>query len=316
VCRATANYPLCIEGDPSDTLAHRDDGFIQFSCRGKQQIYDTILQLPALGMHPDVLTPTMPVFYGIKDSHRSSRLVVEADDAVNAFLDDLLSEANPASSPTFADFLDKAEPFRKVPPGLLDGDTSMGNCVTSSYFQGFKAGQKERGQRALELVPTIGKRFAERFGRPGLEYFERHDMDDDPEVVLVCMGPDAGTVIHLLPMLRSELRMRVGVLVVRMLTPFPRAALGAALRRAAAVGVVNNAHHHGRGHLTIDVADALADASRTQPIESFFCGLGGADVSVSTWRKIAEITCEAARAGHTARPWHLLHDGIELASEG
>jgi len=49
VCRATANYPLCIEGDPSDTFAHRDDGFIQVCCRGKQQIYDTILQLPALG---------------------------------------------------------------------------------------------------------------------------------------------------------------------------------------------------------------------------------------------------------------------------
>ena len=35
VCRATANYPLCIEGDPSDTFAHRDSGFIQVMCRGK-----------------------------------------------------------------------------------------------------------------------------------------------------------------------------------------------------------------------------------------------------------------------------------------
>ena len=65
VCRATANYPLCIEGDPSDHFAHRDDGFIQVMCRGRQQIYDAILQLPAVGMHPSVLTPTMPAFYGI-----------------------------------------------------------------------------------------------------------------------------------------------------------------------------------------------------------------------------------------------------------
>jgi len=99
---------------------------------------------------------------------------------------------------------------------------------------------------------------------------------------------------------------------MRLITPFPTEALAAALGGAHAVGVVNNAHHYGRGHLTLDVADSLV--SRT-PIESFFCGLGGADVSVSTWRKIAEITCEAARAGHPARPWHLLHDGIELAKE-
>ena len=64
-------------GDPSDTLAHRDDGFIQVMCRGKQQIYDTLLQLPAVGMHSAILTPTMPAYYGIKDSHRSGRLVVD-----------------------------------------------------------------------------------------------------------------------------------------------------------------------------------------------------------------------------------------------
>lgn len=74
VYRSTANYPLCIEGDPSDTLAHRDDGWIQISCRGKQQIYDTMIQAPCVGMHKDVMTPVMPGYYGIKDSHRNARL--------------------------------------------------------------------------------------------------------------------------------------------------------------------------------------------------------------------------------------------------
>jgi pyruvate/2-oxoacid:ferredoxin oxidoreductase alpha subunit len=72
VYRATANFPLCIEGDPSDTFAHRDDGFIQIVARGAQQIYDTVIQAPCLGMHPDIMTPTMPGYYGIKDSHRSA----------------------------------------------------------------------------------------------------------------------------------------------------------------------------------------------------------------------------------------------------
>src|SRR3954465_3385239 len=141
VCRAPANYPLCIEGDPSDHFAHRDDGFIQVMCRGKQEIYDTILQLPAIGMNPRVLTPTMPGFFGIKDSHRSGRLVAEPDEAINAFLDEALSSPEP------------------VPPGLLDGDTSMGSCVTSAYFQGFKVGQKARFQAALEIIPQVAGLF-------------------------------------------------------------------------------------------------------------------------------------------------------------
>ncbi len=315
VCRATANYPLCIEGDPSDTLAHRDSGFIQVMCRGRQQIYDTILQLPAIGMHPDVLTPTMPVLYGIKDSHRSGGLTVEADDAVNGFLDECLASFAGLRRP-YVDFLETAaecEPL-VAPPGLLDGDTSMGSCVTSAWFQGFKVGQKERHQRALEVIADVARRFEQRFARKGIEPFERHGMDD-AEVVLACMGPDAGTVIQLLPRLRKELAAKIGVLVARVLTPFPTRAWADALEGAKAIGVVNNAHHHGRGHLTLDIEDALVEAGRAPPVEAFFCGLGGADVSVATWTAIAAATVEAARRGRPARRWHLLHDGVELSGE-
>lgn len=304
VCRATANFPLCIEGDPSDALAHRDSGFVQVMCRGRQQIYDTLLQLPAIGMHPRVMTPTMPCFYGIKDSHRSSRITVEPDDAVNAFLDEALARGRASTGSDAA------------PPGLLDGDTAMGNCVTSAYFQGFKVGQKQRLQAALEVLPEVSRLFTERFGRPGLELFETFGMEDQPEVVLVCMGPDAGTAIQLLPKLRQSLATRVGLVVLRVLTPFPTRALGELLRGVDAVGVVNQAFHHGRGHLTLDVADALNGVGRNVPVESFFCGVGGADVSPGTWRSMAQETCEAALRGMPSRRWHLVHEGIELTDAG
>src|SRR5512140_2156564 len=214
VCRSTANYPLCIEGDSSDTLAHRDSGFIQVMCRGKQQIYDTILQMPAVGMHPEVMTPVMPAYFGIKDSHRAGQLVVEPDQKVNDFLDELLASYVDQKAPRQADILDAGRTGALTPPGLLDGDASMGNCVTSAWFQGFKVGQKARMQRALDVIPLVAKKFEERFGRKGIELFERHRMDDNPEVVLVTMGPDAGTAIHLLQSMRDELKVKVGLLVV------------------------------------------------------------------------------------------------------
>ncbi len=302
VMRATANYPLCIEGDPSDTFAHRDDGFIQVSCRGKQQIYDTLLQLPALGMHPSVLTPTMPAYCGIKDSHRIGQLTVEPDDDVNGFLDEALA---------LGVAIDRAAPR---PPGLLDGDTAMGNCVTSAWFQGFKADQKTRQRAALEVLPQIGALFENRFGRPGLAPFETFGMDD-AEVAIVCMGPDAGTAIQLLGRMRAELDVKLGIIVLRLLTPFPARALAAALAGVDAVGVVNNAHHHGRGHLTLDVVDALSTAGGVPAVEAFFCGLGGANVSIDTWKLIARVTAEAGERGHPAKRWRLVHEGVEVLAE-
>jgi pyruvate ferredoxin oxidoreductase alpha subunit len=290
VYRATANFPLCIEGDPSDTLAHRDDGFIQICARGKQQIYDTILQAPCLGMHPEVLTPTMPGYYGIKDSHRNARLVVEPDRAVHEFQDRWL-----------------------VPcplPGLVNGDTAFGNCVTSRYFQGFKLSQKERMERVFDVLPRIGADFERAFGRPGLAFFDAVGFPEDGAVDLavVSMGPDFGTF----EARREEIARRTGRsiagIATRLLTPFPREAVRRRLERAKTVLVVNQAHHSGRGHLTLDVADALSDLPRPPRIVSAFAGLGGADVSEPTWEKMIEHGLEAGD-GRPVAPWTLFHEG-------
>jgi pyruvate/2-oxoacid:ferredoxin oxidoreductase alpha subunit len=312
VCRATANFPLCIEGDPSDHFAHRDSGFIQYMSRGKQQIYDSILQLPAVGMHPAVLTPTMPAFYGIKDSHRSAKLVVEPDAAVNAFLDDALAWGRNAPNPAYADFIDSGQEVPQTPPGLLDGDTAMGSCVTSAFFQGFKVSQKRRLQTALSIIPEIAKRFERAFGRPGLQLFEQHGFEERPDAVLIAIGPDAGTALQLLPRWREQLHAKVGVIVLRLITPFPSQALAAALRGVKAVGVVNQAFHHGRGHLTLDLESALHGDGQRTPVEAFFCGLGGAGVSAETWTEMARLTVACARAGAPAKQWHQLHEAREL----
>jgi pyruvate ferredoxin oxidoreductase alpha subunit len=275
VYRATANYPLCIEGDPSDTLAHRDDGFIQLACRGKQQIYDTILQAPCLGMHPDVLTPTMPGYYGIKDSHRNARLLVEA--------------------------------------GLLNGDTAFGNCVTSRYFQGFKVDQKRRILRALDVLPQIGADFERTFGRPGLSYFDSVGFTEDGgvDIAVVSMGPDFGTFESRREEFERRYGLRVGGIAMRLLTPFPRDAVRRRLERASVVLVVNQAHHAGRGHLTLDVADALADLRTPPRVVGVFAGMGGADVSVDTWERMLEHARGALGGGPTPEA-AIFHEGRAL----
>ncbi|HEY3446616.1 MAG TPA: hypothetical protein VGK67_09640 [Myxococcales bacterium] len=311
VARPAGGFPSCQEGDPSDALAHRDLGFVQIACRGVQQIYDTVLQLPAVGMHPAVLTPTMPILWGVKDSHRTGKLVVEPDEAVNAFLDEALALGVSTGRPEHADILARAGADHPVPPGLLDGDTAMGATVTSDWFAGFKANQKQRLQNALAVVPEVARAFERRFGRPGLSAFESHAMEE-AEVALVAMGPDAGTALELLPALSQAAGLRVGLLIVRMISPFPSQAIAQALGEVSAVGVVNGAHHEGRGHLTVEIDAALAERGTPLPVASFFAGLGGGAVGRESWELIARRTAEAARAGRPSKRWHLVQDGVEL----
>lgn len=293
VYRATANFPLCIEGDPSDTLAHRDDGFIQICARGKQQIYDTVIQAPCLGMHHEILTPTMPGFYGIKDSHRSARLEVEPDAAIHAFQDGWIQPC----------------PL----PGLINGDTAMGNCVTSRHFQGFKVDQKRRMEQVFEWLPRIGDDFAKHFGRRGLAFFDEAGWPEDGAVDLavVGMGPDFGTFEALLERYQATHRVRVAGIAMRLLTPFPREAVRRRLAGARVVLVVNQAHHHGRGHLTLDIADALQGLPDPPQVVPAFAGLGGADVSTATWEAMLD-EARAVAAGALPGPARTYHEGAAL----
>ena len=293
VYRSTANFPLCIEGDPSDTLAHRDDGFIQICARGKQQIYDTVIQAPCLSMHPDVMTPAMPGYYGIKDSHRNARLTVERDDDINAFHDDWIAPCEL--------------------PGLINGDTAFGNCVTSRYFQGFKVAQKRRMERVLELLPRIGADFERRFGRPGLDFFDSvgFALDGAADIVVVSMGPDFGTFESLREDFAQRTGLKVAGVAMRLLTPFPRDFIRERLKGAKVILVVNQAHHHGRGHLTLDIADALSDLASPPKVVSAFAGMGGADVSSTTWERMLEHAHEALR-GAPMPPYAIFHEGVTL----
>ncbi|MBI2343697.1 MAG: hypothetical protein HYV02_05155 [Deltaproteobacteria bacterium] len=294
VYRATANYPLCIEGDPSDTLAHRDDGWIQVACRGVQQIYDTILQLPCLGMHPEIMTPTMPGYYGIKDSHRSARLVMEADTAIHTFQDRWIGPAQL--------------------PGLINGDTAFGNCVTSNFFQGFKINQRERLERVFDILPEIGRDFARTFGRPGLEVVERACWPDDDaiDLAIVGMGPDVGTAAALAETESARHGLRIGVLAARLLTPFPDATYRQLLRKAKGVLVLNQAHHFGTGHLTLDITNACYTLETRPAVISCFAGMGGATVSDDTWRQMIAHACATIAKGEKLPPPIVVHEGVVL----
>jgi pyruvate/2-oxoacid:ferredoxin oxidoreductase alpha subunit len=244
-------------------------------------------------MHPEIMTPTMPGYYGIKDSHRNARLVVEADRDIH-------------------DFQDKWIPACPL-PGLINGDTAFGSCVTSRHFQGFKVAQKRRLDNVLEFLPLVGADFEKKFGRPGLKFFDEAGWPEDgaADIAVVGMGPDFGTFESLRERYAKQSGLKVAGIAIRLLTPFPRDAVRERLRRAKIVLVVNQAHHTGRGHLTLDVVDALADLKAPPRVVSVFAGLGGADVAEVTWERMLDHAREAV-GGKALPPYAFFHEGASL----
>jgi pyruvate/2-oxoacid:ferredoxin oxidoreductase alpha subunit len=246
-------------------------------------------------MHKEVMTPVMPGYYGIKDSHRNGRLVLEPDCEIHEFQDRWIESC------------DK--------PGLINGDTAFGNCVTSKYFQGFKLGQKKRLENTFRVLEAIGKDFEKTFGRPGLSFFEKINWPSSgsPDLVLISMGPDMGTLENIIASECTRTSKRIAALVVRLLSPFPFDAYAKLLEGVKAVAVVNQAYHHSRGHLTLDISDALMRTNGAHPVlASFFAGLGGANVSQTTWQKIIDESLKDLAAGKSSVPYRFVHEGATL----
>jgi pyruvate/2-oxoacid:ferredoxin oxidoreductase alpha subunit len=174
--------------------------------------------------------------------------------------------------------------------------------------------QKRRMEQVLEVLPKIGADFERTFGRPGLAYFDAvgwPDQGGPVDLAVVGFGPDFGTFEAVREEWAAKHGVTVAGLAIRLLTPFPRAAMREKLRRARAVLVVNQAHHQGRGHLTLDVADAIAGLERPPAIASAFCGMGGADVSESTWEAMLGLGRRVLK-GESVPDYQAFHEGTLL----
>jgi pyruvate-ferredoxin/flavodoxin oxidoreductase len=106
----------------------------------------------------------------------------------------------------------------------------------------------------------------------------------DAEQVVVCMGTMADTAIAVVDRLRSAGR-RVGCLAVTSFRPFPAEAIGAAVRNASAVAVIERtdepaAHDNPlTRELKAALADIAAEGHRVPRVVSAAAGLGSRDVA-------------------------------------
>lgn len=294
VSRALA-HPITLEPDHNDVLSARDSGFLQFHCETSQEVLDSILLAYRITEHQKVLLPAIVNLDGFYLSFTREGVEIPALDAVKEFLPE----------------------FTPVYPALSGKDSlALGASVLdSSLYSYFKHQMHHAMENSLAAYPEIADEFAERFGRrySAIEEF----MLDDAEYVIVMTNSFASVAKSEIKRLRMQGK-KVGLARLRMVRPFPHAALQRLLHGRRGVAVIDQNISVGKGGILFsEIASALyALADGPHILLSFIGGLGGRrfrpgefDVILGKMEKPSETAAEMARP-------HLLFTGEECCDVG
>ncbi len=248
VANRAIGAPINIWNDQSDSMSHRDSGWIQLYAEDNQEALD--LHIQAFRLAEEVSLPVMVCMDGFVLTHAVEDVDLPSPELVDSFL--------PPFEPR--QMLDPADPV------------SIGSMVGPEAFTEVKYLAHLRQMQALELIPLIADEYAAATGRSsgGLASSYR---TEDAELVVIALGSVLGTLKDTVDELRDDGN-RVGVLGIKSFRPFPLDAVRAALANARTVVVVERAVAVGIGGIvSANIRTALAGLH----IDTFtvIAGLGG-----------------------------------------
>lgn len=287
--RALAS-PITLESDHSDLLAARDAGFLQLVCATGQEVLDSILMAYRLAEDERVRLPALVNLDGFVLSFTREPVEVPTVEQVRTFL--------PPFDPGDIRFR-ASRPISQAVAVLRGGPYS--------YFR-YEA--HLAAQQALGVYEEIEAQFEHTFGRRygAIETYRA----DDAEIVFFMMGAFATKAKDAVDRLRAAGR-NVGLVRLRILRPYPVAAIRRALAGKSAVAVIDQNLSMGQGGvLHTELRGALYGSPAAPPIvASFIGGLGGRDISAEEFYEIAQRMQEAIRDGVTPE-LRLLYTETEL----
>jgi pyruvate ferredoxin oxidoreductase alpha subunit len=280
VSRALA-APITLEPDHNDVLAARDAGFLQIHAETCQEVLDSILMAYRIAEDERVMLPVIVNLDGFYLSFTREPVRLPDPEKVRQFL----------------------PPFRAAHLGFAAAKPhALGVAVlggaTYSYF---RHQMHLAAMNALTVHREAADDFARLFGRryDVVEGYRLEDADD----VLVMTNAFASKGKAAVDAARSE-GLRVGLLRLRVIRPWPTEAICHALQGRRAVAVLDQNLAPGQGGILYqEVAASLYHkALRPRALCSFIGGLGGKNLSEGEFRAIFEQTAEAGVRGKGVGP--------------
>ena len=278
--------PQAVWGGQQDVMTVRDAGWIHMFCESVQEVLDTVVMAYRVAEHPEVMLPVNVNHDGNYLSYGISRAEIPDQTAVDAYLGGKNINWHAA--------LDPERPMAVDP--LTGGAGGKGPATFVRYRKGLNRAM----QNALAVITEAHADWERAFGRRCAPLVEEYRLDD-AEVALVTIGSMTGAAKDAVDAARDG-GVRVGVIKVKTLRPFPVRAMAAALAKVRAVGVVDRAVAYGwnSGPLHQEVTAALYHARQRIPALSFIGGLAGADITGAHFERAIHATRTALADGDDA----------------
>jgi pyruvate ferredoxin oxidoreductase alpha subunit len=260
--------PITLEPDHNDVLATRDTGCIQLHAETCQEVLDSILMAYRLAEDPRVRLPAIVNMDGFYLSFTREPVAVSSAEQARQFL---------------PPFVACHAEFRASRP-KAQGIAVLGGPLYSH----FRHQMHLAARNALTVHAEAAADFAAIFGR-SYDVVERHRLDD-AEFVLVMAGSFATKARAAIEVLRAEGK-RVGLLRLRMVRPWPAAAVTAALAGRRGVAVIDQNLSPGLGGILFQEVAACVRHRADGPslLRSFVGGLGGKDISLGEFRHVVDV---------------------------
>jgi len=266
--------PLNIHGDHSDGMGARDCGWIQLFSENAQEAYDNTVMAYRIAEHADVRLPIMVCMDGFIISHSIESMQYLPDDVVKKFVGE----------------------FKAIDPLLdLDQPKSIGALVLPDYYMEHKRAQHQAMLNVKKVVQDVSAEFAKISGRK-YDLFETYRLED-AEVVIVALNSAAGTVKDEVDRYRDK-GVKAGLLKPRMFRPFPYEEVGAALKNAKAICVMDRADSYGGyGPMFMEITSAVYPYRQGPVLFNKIYGLGGRDLMPLDVDQVIDETIEVAKTG-------------------
>lgn len=254
--------PLSIWNDQQDSISQRDTGWMQLFAEDAQEALDLVLQAYKISENENVLLPCMVCVDGYYLTHTVEPVDIPTQEEVDDFL--------PPYQPTHS-YLDPKDPM------------SIGTFTDPNYYMEARHDMEVAMEGAKEVIKTVNKEFAEKFGRK-YDLVENY-MCDDAEIIIVAMGSICGTIKAVVDNMRKEGH-KVGLLRVIAFRPLPTEDIYNAVKNAERIAVLDKNISFGIGGVLFNEIKAKMNVDA----RGFILGLGGRDVSNEDIRNIIEIT--------------------------
>ena len=263
--------------EQTDAMSTRDQGWLLGWAETPQEAFDNCLINYRVGEDHRVLLPQMVCQDGYFVSHIPGKCLIPDQSQVDEFLP-------PFNLPHP---LDPKRPVSHGPQIRPDQGTIM---------------DLQRAEAMLDAPAVIREAIADYnkiFGRTYAPFVEEF-MTDGAEMVFFIQGAHAMTARHAVRRLQQQ-GVKVGLVKLRFVRPWPTEDVANILSKFKAVGVVETSTSYGGamrgGNLLHEVRASLYDCPQRPLTTSFMAGLGGEMVPLKEFYYMAEIMTKALQDG-------------------